>query len=233
MILAIDWANGNTTGSFVDVTRPSYQSGDLFLLHIGSPSNINVNSMPNGWSLLDQYKISGLSSFLFAKIAGSSEPTSYTFSFNGSGALSYRIIGFRGINNSQPIINITDYSGSGSPISLNKISLQQGTIVVAVSGHTSSAYSMNSSDNWKGGLPGYYGNIFYQYFAGASETENHIVFTNGDPNIYWNFWLIELNDATPYLDGELFTTWLTTDEPGSKLWVKISGEWKPAKVTII
>jgi len=232
MILVTDWAKGDTSGSFVIVTRPSYQPGDLFLLHIGSPADVSVDSMPIGWSLLKQYKRSGLSSFLFAKIAGPSEPTSYTFYFNGSGYLYYRIIGFRGINNSQPIISITDYSGSGSPISLNKISLQQGTIVVAVCGHTSDV-QMQSSDQWKLVVSAYYGDIFYQYFAGAPETENPIVFTNTDPNVNWNFWLIELNDATPYLDGELFTTWLTTDEPGSKLWVKINGEWKPAKITII
>ena len=235
MIRIIDYRASTSNGQQIYVPIPSYQAGDLIFIHIIGRVNFDVIQYPSGFSLVKSYKKNTypyLSHYLFAKIAGSSEPSSYEFDFNVNPSAAYRSISIRGVDQNQQILSLTEYNGSGATASLNGINLQQGSLVMSFSGRTGQG-SFSSSDGWPVICGDYNGSAFYQIFGGASQTENPIVFYSGDNNDNWSFWLLELKDANPIMTNTIFINWLLTDEPGSKLWVKINGEWKPAKITII
>jgi len=235
MIKVIDSKASTTNGQQIYVLIPSYQAGDLILIHIIGRVDFNVVNYPSNFSLIKSYKKTTypyLSHYLFAKIAGSSEPGSYEFDFNINPSVAYRCISIRGVDQNQQILSLTEYNGSGATASLDRINLQQGSLVLAFVGRTGQN-SFSSSDGWPVICGDYNGSAFYQIFGGASQTENPIVFYSGDNNDNWSFWLIELKDANPIIYDTIFLNWLLSDKPGSNLWVKINGEWKPAKVTII
>jgi hypothetical protein len=241
MIIIASYSSGSATSQngspyAITIPVPASQPGDLILIHlITRAADFDVVNYPSGFSLVKSYKKTTspyLSHYLFAKIAGSSEPTSFVFNLNNYFTIAYRSIIARGVDQSQQVLSLTEYNGSGATASLNKINLQQGSLVLAFVGRTGQN-SFSSSDGWFVICGDYNGSAFYQIFGGASQTENPIVFYSGDNNDNWSFWLIELKDANPIICDTIFINWLLTDEPGSRLWVKINGEWKPAKVTII
>jgi len=211
-------------------------AGDLIFVRFFLLGTFDVIGWPSGFTLVKSYHDNNIpvyTHYLFAKIAGSSEPTEYTFTLDRwVSSLTYHVVNFAGVNQNQPIFGIVEYIGTGGTASLSGVNLQQGSIVVAIAALTGSGY-FNSSDNWPAIYTYPAGGIFYQIFGGASQTENPIVFNTGYTDNKWNFWLIELKDANPIIYDTIFVNWLLTDEPGSKLWVKINGEWKPAKITII
>ena len=220
----------------ISVPVPASQAGDLILINFTQGFNFDVVNWPSGFSLIKSYKRANpyFSNFLFAKLAGSSEPTTFVFNLGADATITYRSIIVRGVNSNQPILSITERLGSGATISVEGINLQQGSLVMAFIGRYSNSGGTNYPDNWTFISSGYNGMAFYQIFGGASQTENPIIlYYSGDNNDYWQVWLVELGDANPIIYNTIFINWLLTDEPGSKLWVKINGEWKPAKVTII
>jgi hypothetical protein len=219
----------------ITIPIPASQPGDLILIHLTRAADFNVVNWPSGFSLVKSYKKTTspyLSHYLFAKIAGSSEPTSFAFNLDNYLTITYHSIIAHGVDQNQQVLSLTEYNGTGATASLDGINLQQGSLVMALVGRTGSG-SFSSSDGWFVICGDYNGSAFYQIFGGASQTENPIVFYSGDNNDNWSFWLIELKDANPIIDNTIFINWLLSDLPGSKLWVKINGEWKPAGVTII
>jgi hypothetical protein len=225
----------STGGSKVSpYTIPSVacQAGDLILIHFEAYTNIGVTSYPSGFFLILGYNSSNISHYLYGKIATSSEPSGYTFEINPATTIYYEIFCFRGVDQNNPIVSTRRDSGYGSTINLSKLSLSQGTMVMAFFAKSKIGGTITSLNNWVSNWSDGYRSVYRQVYGGATETENPIAFSNSASDEYWDCFLIELKDANPFLDM-IFINWLLTDEPGSKLWVKINGEWKPAKITII
>jgi len=235
MIRFINYNKGTlTTAQTIYVPSVSCQAGDLILVHLACMTNFNVVAWPDGFSLVKAYNNSSpaFGHFLFAKIATSSEPSSYRFDLEAAHSIIYRVYIFRGEDQSQPLYNIYETNGTGQTISLSGINLQQGTMVLAIITRVKTTV-LSSSDNWTNIAADYQISCWTQIFGGASTTENPVLFSDTSSDDSWSAWLFELKDAQPIIYDTIFVDWLLTDEPGSKLWVKINGEWKPAKVTII
>jgi hypothetical protein len=208
----------------------SPQKGDLVLISLRVDSNVNISS--TDFIEIGSYHRTDspyLTHYLFAKVAGDSDPN-YHFIISSYVQTCYTTKIFRGADQNYPIISARQDSCSGTYASISGLNLQQGSMVIAAVATT--AGSVSSSDNWQGASTYTYNQIFWQIFGGASQTENPILFSSPYDN-YWSIITAELKDANPVITNTIFINWLLTDEPGSKLWVKINGEWKPAKVTII
>jgi len=209
----------------------SPQKGDLVLISLLVAANVNISS--TDFTEIGSYHRTDspyLTHYLFAKVAGESEPSYYYFIISSYVQTVYTTKIFRGVDQNYPIISTRQDSCSGTYASISGLSLQQGSMVIAAVAVTTG--NVSSSDNWQGASSNTNNQIFWQIFGGASQTENPILFSSP----YNNFWSIitaELKDANPVITNTVFIDWLLTDEPGSRLWVKINGEWKPAKATII
>ena len=209
----------------------SPQKGDLVLISLRVAANVNISS--TDFAEVGSYHRTDspyLTHYLFAKVAGDSEPSYYYFTISNYVQTCYTTKLFRGVDSAQPIISVTQTTCNGTYASVSGLSLQQGSMVIAAIATTTG--SVSSSDNWQGGSSNTYNQIFWQIFGGASQTENPILFSSPYDN-YWSIITAELKDANPVIADTIFVNWLLTDESGPKLWVKINGEWKPAKVTII
>lgn len=83
----------NTT---VTLAKPSgTEEGDVMLaVFIGNDSSRTLNTLPSGWAIAQDDKITGRAAWVAWKKAGASEPSSYDFVFNfafngGAGIISY------------------------------------------------------------------------------------------------------------------------------------------------
>ena len=226
-------SRGGSLASPYTIPSVACQAGDLILIHFEAYTNIGVTSYPAGFFLVMGYNSSNISHYLYAKIATSSEPSGYTFEINPGGTIYYEIFCFRGVDQNNPIISTRRDSGYGSIINISKLSLSQGTMVMVFFAKSKVGGIITSLNNWIINWSDGYRSVYRQVYGGATETENPMAFSNSASDEYWDCFLIELKDANPIIYDTIFINWLLTDEPGSRLWVKINGEWKPAKVTII
>lgn len=77
--------------------------GDLLLTCIHISVSGTINSVPSGWTLLRHQGFTGQDMYVYWKIAGASEPSTYTFGFSGACRKAGTMYAFSGVNQSAPI----------------------------------------------------------------------------------------------------------------------------------
>jgi uncharacterized protein YbdZ (MbtH family) len=97
--------NNGAGGSTLTLSVPAgTSSGDVMVAHVDVRTAGNSIAAPAGWSLvLRQDSSSAIATATYVKVAGSSEPSSYTWSFGTSGEASGGIASYIGVNNSTPV----------------------------------------------------------------------------------------------------------------------------------
>jgi VCBS repeat-containing protein len=98
-------AGGANTGTAsVDLPRPGgTASGDVLVAAISVRGTPTVSS-PSGWSRVrTDARRTALTQVLFVRVAGGSEPSTYTFTFSASGTAVGTIAAYAGVDTSNPI----------------------------------------------------------------------------------------------------------------------------------
>jgi outer membrane biosynthesis protein TonB len=115
-------ATANTNGSggaTLTLTVPTgTSSGDVMVAHVIVQTAGNVITAPAGWNLvLRQDSSSSISTALYVKVAGATEPTSYSWTFGTAGQASGGIASYIGVNTSSPIdASHAQYNASSSNV---------------------------------------------------------------------------------------------------------------------
>lgn len=128
---------GNNRATAV-LNRPAgVASGDFLVCFMLAP-DVNMSTTPSGgtWTLLNA-ELNATNSFkhyVYTKRAGSSEPTSYTWTFQGgsTGPVTGGLLAFRGVHETSPINawNVTNVVGGANPASTPAVTTtEQSTIV--------------------------------------------------------------------------------------------------------
>lgn len=112
-------SSSNSSASSRSVTKPTgVVSGDtLFALvtHDGSADTITAS----GWTLIQYVSGTDIHAGLFYKVAGGSEPASYTFSTNNSHALAATVTAYTGADTTTYTGGFSDYSIQANSASAN------------------------------------------------------------------------------------------------------------------
>src|SRR6266704_476099 len=97
--------NNGAGGSTLIISTPAgTASGDVMVAHVVVQTAGNTITAPAGWSLvLRQDSSSAISTVSYVKVAGSTEPASYTWSFGTSGQASGGIASYIGVNTTTPV----------------------------------------------------------------------------------------------------------------------------------
>ena len=97
--------NNGAGDSILTIGLPAgTQSGDVMVAHVIVHPAGNVITPPAGWSpVLRQDSPSAISTVSYVKVAGSSEPETYTWSFGTSGQASGGIASYIGVNTTTPV----------------------------------------------------------------------------------------------------------------------------------
>src|SRR6266702_4428799 len=97
--------NNGAGGSTLIISTPAgTASGDVMVAHVVVQTAANAITAPAGWSLvLRQDSSSAMSTVSYVKVAGSTEPASYTWSFGTSGQASGGIASYIGVNTTTPV----------------------------------------------------------------------------------------------------------------------------------
>jgi len=92
-------------GSTLAIGLPAgTQSGDVMVAHVVVRTAGNTITPPAGWNLvLRQDSGSSISTASYVHVAGSSEPTTYTWSFGTAGQASGGIASYMGVNTTAPV----------------------------------------------------------------------------------------------------------------------------------
>lgn len=148
---------------------------------------------PSGWTLEDSYT-SGPYCYVYSKVAGASEPASYTWSWTGSRKSSLIVRNYRGNDTSTPIDVQVSGGGSGT-------SLSTGTTATIASGNAVAEawFGVQSTALWDGG----------QSFTNSYSAETEIEEPGSAPAIY----IARNESVTP--GGTTETTMSTTDTGGA------------------
>lgn len=87
------------SGSSLNVPAPAgIERGDTLVAFVVMNASSRAASTPSGWVSIDAEASSNPSFASFYRIAGASEPSSYTFSFDGGGATRIAIIAVRNVS---------------------------------------------------------------------------------------------------------------------------------------
>ncbi|MFL5625143.1 MAG: metallophosphoesterase [Ktedonobacteraceae bacterium] len=97
--------NNGAGGAALTIAKPSgTQSGDVLVAHVIVRSASNTITPPAGWNLvLRQNSSSSIATAMYVKVAGSSEPASYTWSFSTAGQAAGGIASYIGVNATTPV----------------------------------------------------------------------------------------------------------------------------------
>jgi hypothetical protein len=97
--------NNDAGGPTLTIGEPAgTTSGDVMVAHIGVRNAGNTITPPAGWNLvLRQDSSSSIATATYVKVAGSSEPASYTWSFGTAGQASGGIASYIGVNTTTPV----------------------------------------------------------------------------------------------------------------------------------
>ncbi len=97
--------NNGSGGTTLTIANPTGTlSGDVMVAHVIVRTASNTITAPNGWSLIRrQDSSSSISTATYRKVAGSSEPTSYTWTFGTAGEASGGIASYTGVNTTTPV----------------------------------------------------------------------------------------------------------------------------------
>jgi len=147
--VAITGQGVGTLGSGDDTISPGKPSGtttgDLLLSHViwvGGPTSLD--SVPSGWTIVQQNSRNGYRNALVFKIAGGSEPGSYTFTANGA-SMAARVFIFRGVDPFDPLHDSIEYESglTGSEIETHSIDLPAPESLLICCGTVSATGSWN------------------------------------------------------------------------------------------
>ena len=92
--------------SSVTLTKPTVKQNDLILVHLSAAVTVTGAGAtpPAGWTLLRfDLEASGIGSWIYYKVAGASEPSSYSFSVSSGINLIGDIRAYRGIDPASPV----------------------------------------------------------------------------------------------------------------------------------
>ena len=111
--------NNGSGGSTLTLSAPAgIQSGDVLVAHVVVRSAGNVITPPAGWGLvLRQNSTGSIATAAYVKVAGASEPSSYTWSFGTAGQASGGIAAYTGVNTTTPVdASHAQYNDSSSNV---------------------------------------------------------------------------------------------------------------------
>ena len=92
------------SGAGLTVNRPSgTASGHVMIALVASYSSLAMSSAPSGWTLLENQAASNSEIWVYYRVAGGSEPASYTWTLNGSDDIAGYIVTYGGVDTSTPI----------------------------------------------------------------------------------------------------------------------------------
>src|SRR5712692_10241790 len=97
--------NNSAGGATVTISKPTGTlSGDVMVAHVVVRTAGNTITPPTGWHLvLRQDSASSISTASYVKVAGATEPASYTWSFGTAGEASGGIASYIGVNTTTPV----------------------------------------------------------------------------------------------------------------------------------
>jgi hypothetical protein len=86
----INYAEGGTKSeTTATCAKPTNTAeNDIMFAHVSKGNNQSINSVPTGWTLIASGGTTyTITTYLYWKLAGASEPTSYTWGSTGNGQL--------------------------------------------------------------------------------------------------------------------------------------------------
>lgn len=130
-------ANNNTGGSSLTLNKPTgTTNGDIMVAHVIVRTAGNTITAPSGWTLIQRKdSSSSISTASYWKLAGSSEPSSYAWSFGTSGEASGGIASYIGVDAANPIdASNAQYNSGTSTVSNSGVTttVANGILVYAV-----------------------------------------------------------------------------------------------------
>lgn len=140
---------GNTASSPVTsltLNNPGTQQDDVLLVQVVVGSTNSWITPPSGWTYYSNDTRSSLTQMLFYRVAGASEPSSYTFSFGSARAVGGLLL-LRGVSipgNGNPIAHVQNNSGASSTLtalSANVVSANSLVVRSFAWGHGNDALS--------------------------------------------------------------------------------------------
>lgn len=139
-------ANATVTSGNVTVNKPSGTvSGDVMIATIGVRPLAAVVTKPSGWTAIRRVDGANASLITYWKVAGGSEPASYTWSVDTSTGMAAGIMSFTGVDTSLIPVNVDGGSSSSAGSSI----LTAPSITTTVSNTMLiTAYAINSTANW-------------------------------------------------------------------------------------
>ncbi|GAB3248876.1 DUF6701 domain-containing protein [Chitinimonas naiadis] len=147
-IAATTAISSNATALAIAVPVPAGTvSGDVLIAQIAASKASETITAPAGWTAIrsnSQTLLSaGMTQAIFYRVAGASEPASYSFSLSSATWVAGSMITFRGVDNSSPIFG---HSGAGGVLLLSTIpaiaSCPAGTMQVALFGFNTGALGL-------------------------------------------------------------------------------------------
>src|SRR5574340_515251 len=139
---------GGSSASSIDVAVPAgVVAGDVLLAQVavrgGSGTTI---SSPSGWTqLLLDNSGSTIRQGIYYRIAGATEPASYTFTFSSSQRAAGGMVAYRGVDNASPInASLSQDAGSGTSVVAAAITTDASDAQVAGFFSTARATSFTS-----------------------------------------------------------------------------------------
>jgi hypothetical protein len=117
-------ASTQVTYTEVAVSKPSVSSGDLMLalVAVNGGSSAVLNSAPSGWTLIaSTTNDTNVTLLSYWKVAGGSEPTTYTWQFLGQTTAEGAIIPYAGVDTSDPIDAAAGNIGFGTSATTTSI----------------------------------------------------------------------------------------------------------------
>jgi hypothetical protein len=133
-------AAATATGSNNNITiaKPTgVAQGDLLVAVFGIKTADGINSTPAGWTLLDSLLNGGHGCAIYTKIAGSSEPTSYTWTYGSEtwDEMGGAIAAYSGIDTTTPVEVYSEFGTTHANFkALSVTTLSSNAILVAIAG---------------------------------------------------------------------------------------------------
>src|SRR5213078_335665 len=102
---AASTGNNGAGGPSLTISTPvGTTSGDVMIAHVVVRTAGNTITAPPGWSLVLRLDTgSSISTVTYMKVAGSTEPASYVWSFSTAGQASGGIASYIGVDTSNPV----------------------------------------------------------------------------------------------------------------------------------
>lgn len=163
-------------------------SGDVMIAEVVSRGGAAI-SAPEGWSEIRNTAVSGSDHMTtFARAAGASEPSSYTFSSTDAVGKAGGIVGWEGVDTTSPIEESSGATGTGTTMTAASVTTTASNspvmMMVGVLGAATTTPPVGFTESWDIGSNGKYkasGESSYaiQASAGASGSKSATLSTTG------------------------------------------------------